>query len=311
MIAPVGRGQNRWISRHYRGFSIADKYANATASIDFAVRLAGSGSDAHSSTMSDPKDMREDPESFFAAPDWYDRSINWPARLKREIPVLIDILGPPGEGGILDAGCGTGRQACALAQQGYRVVGADLSPEMLEVAARVRSETNTDVRFVTTPYASLADAVGTGFDGLFCLANALAAAGSRDAVAGAIANFARCLRVGGRIYTQILNFAPMKEKVPCVRGPRIATVDGQEYISVRQFHFGSDAVQVTNVTMWKDDTWNQRAHCGMLYPASLDELSEWCAGAGLRIDETWGGYDRSAFDPTSSADLILVATRTK
>ena len=39
--------------------------------------------------------------------EWYDQSINWDARLQREIPVFVDVFGAPGDGGIIDAGCGT------------------------------------------------------------------------------------------------------------------------------------------------------------------------------------------------------------
>ena len=63
---------------------------------------------------------------LFTSAEWYDRTINWAARLAREIPVLIEMFGPPGEGGLLDAGCGPGHQARELATRGYRVIAADL-----------------------------------------------------------------------------------------------------------------------------------------------------------------------------------------
>lgn len=247
--------------------------------------------------------------ALFSDADWYDQSIHWPKRLGREIPVLKDVFGPPGEGGILDAGCGTGHQVCALKGEGYRVVGADVSEEMLEVAGRTAQKAGVTVKFITCPYRALPEGVGGGFDGLYCLANALAAAGSRDAVAEAIARFAQCLRPGGRLFVQVLNFLPMRSEVPCVRGPRVATVDGRDYISVRQFHFVGEVVRVSNITLWHDEVWRQRAHGGTLYPVTLDELREWCESSGLRIDEVWGGYTREPFEPDRSADLILLATR--
>lgn len=249
----------------------------------------------------------------------YDRSINWDARLAREIPALIDAFGPPNEGPILDAGCGPGRQACALATRGYSVVGADVSEHALTLARR-RADTMTSgttgpdpgfghVKFVQAAYAELGERVGSGFAGAYCLGNSLAAAGTESAAREAIRQFARCLRSGGRMFVQILNFAPMRDEVPCVKGPRVVQVDGVEYISTRQFHFAPDHVQVTNVTLWHDGAWKHHAHAGRLYPISVDEMRAWCADAGLRIDELWGGYDRSAFDINKSLDLIVVATR--
>ena len=246
---------------------------------------------------------------MFASAKWYDRTINFSARLARELPVLIDVLGPPGEGGVLDAGCGTGHQACALAERGYRVVGADASEEMLDLARRRAGEGSAAVEFERTPYATMHEKLGGGFDGVYCLGNSLAAAATADEVAEAIDQFARCLRPGGRLFVQILNFVPMRSMVPCVRGPRVSTVDGREYVSVRQFHFSGDSVQVTNITIWNDSGWKQRAHGGTLYPIGLDELQKWCDTSGLRIDEKWGSYAREPFDVDSSTDLLIAGTR--
>jgi len=246
--------------------------------------------------------------SSWARAEWYDGSINWNARIDREIPVLTEVFGPPGSGGLLDAGCGTGHQAIALAQRGYEVVGADLSEEMLAIAARHAADV-AGVRFVPTSYSELAATVGEGFDGVYCLGNALAAAGSKAGVGEAIAQFAACIRPGGRLFLQILNFAPMRRETPCVRGPRVVTVEGIEYISVRHFHFDAEAASVTGVTIWHDDGWKQRATGGRLYPIERDELVARCEQAGLRVDDLWGNYQRTRFDMDKPGDLILVATR--
>ena len=263
------------------------------------------------------------PANIFGSAESYDRSINWSARVAREVPVLTDLFGPPGEGGILDAGCGTGHQACALASGGYRVVGADASEEMLEIGRRTAKEKGVRVEFVHSLYANLYDKAGGGFDGLYCIGNALAAAGSRDACAEALAQFAECLRPGGRLFIQVLNFPLMREEQPCVRGPRVSNVDGREYISVRQFHFAGDIVQVTSISVWNDRQagsgsqqagsaghgWKQHAHCGTLFPMTLDELRDWCAASGLTVESTFHSYAREPFDPKHSTDLILVARR--
>ncbi|MGB2988139.1 MAG: class I SAM-dependent methyltransferase [Phycisphaerae bacterium] len=247
--------------------------------------------------------------ALFTRAEWYERTINWSARAKRELPVLVDIFGPPGKGSILDAGCGTGRQACALAKRGYRVVGADLSEEMLEVARRTARAASLNVEFVLTPYAALHTTAGGGFDGVYCQGNALAAAGTGEAAEEAVAQFAQCLRPGRRLFVQVLNFPLMRTEVPCVRGPRVATFDGREYIAVRHFHFGEEAVQVTNVTIWNEAGWKCQAHTGTLYPVSLDQLRTWCESSGLRIDAVWGSYAREPFEPGRSTDLLAAATR--
>jgi 2-polyprenyl-3-methyl-5-hydroxy-6-metoxy-1,4-benzoquinol methylase len=240
---------------------------------------------------------------------WYDRSIDWSARLSREIPVLSEVFGPPTAGGLLDAGCGTGHQASAMARLGYRVVGADASESMLSVGRQIASKENTNVRWVRAAYAELCQTVGAGFDGVYCLGNSLAASGSRAGVRAAVEQFGKCLRPGGKLFIQVLNFERMRNEIPCVQGPRVTNVEGSEYVSVRQFHFVEDWVQVTNITVWSDNGWHQRSHAGRLYPVTPDELRAWCHDAGIRCAHAWGGYAREAFSIDTSIDLIFVGSR--
>lgn len=249
-------------------------------------------------------------DTLFTSAQWYDRSINWSARIAREVPVLTDVFGPPGEGRILDAGCGTARQVRALAELGYNVVGADASEEMIDEARRVVAAVSQRVELVVTPYAELYEHLRDGFDGAYCLGNALAAAGAKEEVARAIRQFSRCIRPGGRLFVQVLNFAPMRAEQPCVRGPRVASVAGRDYISCRQFHFFDDHALVTNITVWQDQGWHKRAHSGRLYPVGLEELRVWFRESNLRIDNVWGSYAREPYDAACSPDLIVAATRT-
>lgn len=256
-------------------------------------------------------------QDIFRSPSWYDRSINWSARLAREVPVLIDVFGPPGAGGLIDAGCGPARGAEALAARGYRVTGVDRSPEMLDLARqRVAKATAGAARpadslqLVESDYAEMAQAVGGGHDGVFCQANSLAAAGSATACRAAVEQFAACLRPGGRVFVQVLNFAAMRGRRPCIIGPRVARADGLEYVSVRQFFFREDTVEVTNVTLWQAaGTWQQHADGGTLHAVSREAMHDWCGAAGLHIDHEWGDYARSPFDPAASGDYIVVATK--
>lgn len=257
--------------------------------------------------MSAPAD---NPNTYLEKADWYARTVNWAARLKRELPVFIEVFGPPAKGGILDAGCGPCRQAVALAEAGYRVTAIDASEEMLDVGRQHVVQQGAAVECVHMAYADLADRFGPRFDGAYCIGNSLAAAGSRDAVRTAVNNFAGALRAGGRLFIQVLNFPPMRKEQPCLRGPRIVRDGDTTYISSRLFHFEGDCVRVFNVTHFERDGWQSHSHGGVLYPVSPDELTTWCRDAGLAVDHTWGNYTKSPFDPDRSIDCIVVATKT-
>ncbi len=246
-------------------------------------------------------------EQLFRSAEWYDRTINWEARLGREIPVLCEVFGLPGEGGVIDAGCGTGRQACAMAERGYRMIGADVSDEMLAVAGRHGGRCSADVCFVASAFSDIAEKVGDGHDGAYVIGNGLAVAESQREIRDSLRGLSRCLRVGGRLFLQILNFAPMRREHPCVRGPRVVTVEGVEYVSTRQYYFGQQVVNITNTTLWKDDGWRRRSWGGRLYPIELGMLTSLLDDAGLHVLYTWGSYAKEPFDIERSQDLIVVA----
>ena len=248
-------------------------------------------------------------DAFFQSAEWYDVSINWPARLAREVPLLREVFGPPGELGLLDAGCGTGRHTVELARVGYRMTGLDPDEDMLSLARQHARHSGVLVDHVSGTYEELPDRAPGPFDGVFCLGNALAACASAEAARRAVRQFAAALRRGARLFIQILNFPPMRHESPCVRGPRVVVRDGIEYVSTRVFHFSDDAAEVTNVTLWNDGQWRQRAHRGRLYPITPGQMDAWCAEAGLCVDERLGTYDRAPFDPAASLDLLVIATR--
>lgn len=105
-------------------------------------------------------------------------------------PVVHEILDALPVGGALDAACGTGRFAEHLAARGYRVVGVDLSPEMLERArARVPQAEFRAGKLSALPLDD--DAVDVVVCGL--------ALAHEPELGPVMAEFSRVLRPGGHV----------------------------------------------------------------------------------------------------------------
>ena len=91
------------------------------------------------------------PEAYFA------KFSDWPTHQQQSVEFVA--------GRVLDLGCGAGRHALHLQQQGFEVVGLDVSPLAVEIC-RQRGLTNVQVRPVTQISANLGH-----FDTILMLGN--------------------------------------------------------------------------------------------------------------------------------------------
>jgi len=73
----------------------------------------------------------------------------------------------PSGGRILDIGCGAGREAVAFARLGYRVVGIDIAPGMVDAARRRAEALETSVEFRVQSATELDETAGS-YDAAFC-----------------------------------------------------------------------------------------------------------------------------------------------
>lgn len=100
----------------------------------------------------------------------------------------------PARGRILDAGCGSGRDAKAFAEAGYAVCAFDASEGMVELA---REHTGLDIQLLQ--FADMA--WQADFDGIWASASLLHVA--RADLPGVFARFAAALRSGGAWYLSL------------------------------------------------------------------------------------------------------------
>jgi len=100
-------------------------------------------------------DMDHTTAFYDALAPMFDVMTDWDARLVSEGPFLRALLEKTGAQRVLDAACGSGGHALALAQWGYDVVGVDVSPGMIALARRKAAEARLEVPFVVAGLADL------------------------------------------------------------------------------------------------------------------------------------------------------------
>jgi 2-polyprenyl-3-methyl-5-hydroxy-6-metoxy-1,4-benzoquinol methylase len=104
----------------------------------------------------------------------WDELINWKARWESEQGFFQDVLRQYEAARVLDAACGTGFHTVMLARDGFNVVGADGSPEMVRKAQEnARRAGISDLPVVQAEWTRMTDVFPEKkFDAIVCLGNA-------------------------------------------------------------------------------------------------------------------------------------------
>ena len=243
----------------------------------------------------------------------YDRFINWPARLTAEMPFLegqIQKAAGPGSR-VLDAACGTGMHAVALAQLGYQTAGADMSAGMIERAHKNASTAGVSVRFETAGFGSLANTFGKqAFDTLLCLGNSLPHIVEKSALVATLADFAACLRPGGLIVLQNRNFDAVLARRERWMEPQTYQHHDSEWLFLRFYDFDADGLLSFHmITLHRQGTssWTQQVTTTRLNPLRQDELAEALQEAGFTGITSYGSMSPVPFDRTDSGNLVITA----
>jgi len=251
----------------------------------------------------------------------YDRFVNWEERLSAEMPFLLEKLQStaPEKGRpvrVLDAACGTGMHAIALAKAGSRVSGADISKEMIRAAKEHARAARLDVDFKTAGFGTLTEAFGSSssypFDSIICLGNSLPHLLSQDAILGALADMAKCLRPGGYILLQNRNFdAVMVEKNRWL-GTQSYKEGTREWLFLRFYDFDPDGLITFNIIrLHKDgnEPWTQQESVTRLFPLKQEILLPLLKKAGFHQISYFGQMGNGAFDRMTSGNLVITAVK--
>jgi glycine/sarcosine N-methyltransferase len=239
----------------------------------------------------------------------YDRFVNWKGRLAHELPFFEPILEGHGVQRVLDAACGTGHHALALARQGYQVMGADLSAVMIERARENAAAAGADVAFRVAGLGELGT-FGETFDAVLCLGNSLPHLLTATEVAGALVDFATVLRPGGLLVIQNRNFDRVCADRERFMPPQSHRDRDREWLFLRFYDFHQETITFNMIRLRRTEQgWTQDVQSTELRPIFHGELEAALAAAGFDHTAFYGGYDSSAFDPAQSGDQIAVAVR--
>jgi SAM-dependent methyltransferase len=192
---------------------------------------------------------------------------------------------------VLDASCGTGINAAALARRGFDVWATDGSEAMIEeAAARFRRERLT-IPVRRCLWADLPATLAERFDVVLCVGNSLVHATGRDAMVAALTGLRRMARPGGHVAIDSRNWEKLHAERRIVRvANRVVARDGRRCLSLYAWEIPErlEDEHVAHIVFAFEDEDRVETH---EYPISfrpftVGELRERLELAGLREVDT-------------------------
>lgn len=205
---------------------------------------------------------------------------------------------------ILDVGCGTGKLAQALAQQGHRVTGIDLNQEM--VARAVAGNTHESVRYYVQNMLELdARFQPQSFDAVLCFGNTLVHLPNTAAVGEFTRQAFQVLKPGGLLLIQIINYDRILNQQ--ING--LPTIDNAEIEFVRRYEYLKTQHRIdfrTRLTIKASGRVIENSQ--LLLPLKKEELMEQITVAGFVKLKAYGGFNRQDWSEATQP-LVIEAQR--
>jgi ubiquinone/menaquinone biosynthesis C-methylase UbiE len=214
---------------------------------------------------------------------------------RREVAGMIELLRLPVGAAVLDVPCGWGRHAVLLAEQGYQVVGADLSFELLRRGARGPRYVAADVR-----RQPLADA---SFDAVLNVFTSLGLFLDDAADLAALREAHRLLKPQGRFLLESMHRDDVVADYAERDGWRLP--DGTQ-VRVRRRFDAVRGISYERLQWRKGEQHGRKQHALRLRTAT--EIAALLQAAGFDDVEYYGDWDGRPFTHRDSS-IIAVATK--
>jgi ubiquinone/menaquinone biosynthesis C-methylase UbiE len=210
------------------------------------------------------------------------------------------LSGCPDGGDLLDVPCGFGRHTVPLARAGYRVVGVDRSPALLDEARR-RAGGERWPKLVHADYRDLPQP-DESFDAALNLFSSLGYLGDEDDTR-VLSEIRRVLRPGGRLVIEIMHRDLLVRRF-LEQGWRLVG-EGRLLLEQRTFDAATGVAQETQTLVESSGERDSRTFSLRVYTAT--ELTAMLARAGFEESRCYGDFAGTPFGVETR--LVIVARR--
>jgi len=199
---------------------------------------------------------------------------------------LDRVLRPYGVQTVLDASCGTGRQAIPLAERGYQVTAVDPSAPMLSQAQAGARARGVSLSFQRAGFAQLPDHFGADYDAVIALGNGLCNQERVEDILLSLRSMRSCCRPAGICLVGVKDFDRIRAGGiggPRFHGHTVLDRGGRRTILFEVWDVEGDLLQSTAFVVrgCADGRWETRAAQTREYMMCREELSRLAREAGF------------------------------
>lgn len=222
-------------------------------------------------------------------------------KAKKEAEIIKTALAlQPGQE-ILDLCCGIGRHILPLVKAGYRVIGVDASPRLLQVANRRAEEEGLEVEFIQGDMRELP--FQDKFDVVLNLWNSFGYLENDEEHVKALKSIAGALKPGGRLCLDVLNRDWVVRNFQA--GDEHREIGGIVEINYYRFDSasGRDIIKTKYIINGKV---REFTHSCRIY--TMQELHMLLDMVGLKVCQAYGGFDLRPVS-LSGKQLLVIAEK--
>lgn len=241
-------------------------------------------------------------------PAWYDRffrheylAFDDHPNTDLEIDFLLNTLQLPDQSCLLDLGCGYGRHAIPLAQEGLHVIGLDRSSNLLQEARTRQKDQNLNLSFIRGDVRQFPFAYP--FDAVISMFSSFGYFEDENENFLVLQNIADALKPGGLFFIETANrdfIIAHNPPVQIYRPPNMTLIEERTFDSLT-------SQSLVDVTVIQNGTETHLHHAIRLYTAT--EMDMLLASVGLQTLGVWGDFHGGDFT-TDSPHLIFLAEKT-
>ncbi|MFX1512572.1 MAG: class I SAM-dependent methyltransferase [Promethearchaeota archaeon] len=244
-------------------------------------------------------------------------TIDWQKRLRRELPVLNQIIKQQKEKStskILDIGCGPGYHFLELKKQHPKAecIGIDISEPMIQYAQSLAEKEQIQIDYRAGNFLEEPEILRGEFDVIFSLGNSLSLIWAKSSPEHVLKTLIGHLHPEGSLFFQILNNdKPRKGYFASKIG---MTLEGIEIFLLKRFepNLPMKTMEVEFVTFQRkpeDTIYTYNASRSSWPLITSKELKELLSKVGFHEIQFWGNYACESYSPQNSESLLCWAKK--